>query len=251
MFAMMRWVTSVLLAATGLALIVASASLDADNPLRRRLSAERTEASTVSRFERTDGGGGFVLDRSGSSIMFLDDDGDEVLVLEPRRLPGGGNSLVTDWGEEILRISVVGGVTLYVEDAPWGVIADSWEPARPLRPDRLGIEEVIALAEETAVTLREWLGRPVQVDYGATPRDGLGVVAEALELIATGISDAKSEDDAALNGLQRVRIVSSGGPDATFDGETLEIRIDPLAGHAGRPSSGLIRQALLNVGDQS
>lgn len=243
---MKRWVMSVVLAVAGFSLLAASMPVAADNPLRRRLSAERSEASTVSRFERTDGGGGFILDRTGSAILFLGDDDDEVLVLEPRRLPGGGNSLVTDWDEEVLRISSLGGATFYAEDAPEGVIADTWEPARALRPERRSIADVIAHAEGAASRLQGMLGRPVQVDYGATPRDGLGVVAEALTLIVAGIEKAKSRDSAALAGLERVRIVSSGGPGASFDGQLLEIRINPLAGHAGRPSSERI--AIILVG---
>jgi len=243
---MKRWVMSVVLAVAGFSLLAASMPVAADNPLRRRLTAERTEASTVSRFERTDGGGGFILDRTGAAILFLGDDDDEVLVLEPRRLPGGGNALVTDWGEEILRISSLGGATFYADDAPEGVIADTWEPARALRPGRQTIDDVIARAEGTASSLQVMLGHPVQVDYGATPRDGLGVVAEALNLIVKGIEKAKARNSTSTVGLVRVRIVSSGGPDASFDGQLLEVRIDPLAGYAGRPSSERIAQVLVN-----
>jgi len=233
------------MAVAGCVLIASSAAPNTDNPLRRRLTEERTEANTVSRFERTDGGGGFVLDRSGPVILFLPDRADEVLALDVRRSAGGGTSLVTDWGQEVLRISVVGGATLYTEDAPDGVIADAWEPARPLRPQRRSIDDVIALAEQTAVTLQELLSHPVQVDYGATPHDGLGVVAEALQLTVAGIRLAQDRNSAMLARLQRVRIVSAGAPDARFDGELLEIRIDPLAGHAGRPSSERIALTLL------
>lgn len=240
------WLTSLCLAAAGGVLIASSAAPESDNPLRRRLSAERSEASTVSRFERTDGGGGFVLDRSGPVILYLPDRADEVLALDVRRSPGGGTSLVTDWGEEVLRISVVGGATLYTDDAPDGVIADAWEPARPLRPQRRSINDVIALAEQTAVMLQDLLGHPVQVDYGATPHDGLGVVAEAMQLTVAGIESAHERHPAMLARLQRVRIVSAGAPDALFDGALLEIRIDPLAGHAGRPSSERIAQTVLS-----
>ena len=243
---MKRWISIIALAVAGFSLLAVTVSVNADNPLRRQLSAERSEASTVSRFERTDGGGGFVLDRTGSAILFLPDDDDEVLVLEPRRLPGGGNSLVTDWDLEILRISSLGGVTFYAEDAPQGVIADRWEPARALRPQRRTIDDVIALAEHTAVTLQEKFARPIQVDYGATPRDGLGVVGDALEVILSGVVKAKERSAASLTDLERVRIVSSGGPDASFDGQLLEVRIDPLAGYAGRPSSERIAQVLIS-----
>lgn len=239
------WLRSFCLAMAGGVMIASSAIPLSDNPLRRRLSAERTEASTVSRFERTDGGGGFVLDRSGPVILYLPDRTDEVLALDVRRSPGGGTSLVTDWGEEVLRISIVGGATLYTEDAPEGVIADSWEPSRPLRPPRRSIDDIIMQAEQTAVVLQDLLGHPVQVDYGATPHDGLGVVAEAMQLAVAGIQSARQRNPAMLTRLLRVRIVSAGTPDVHFDGELLEIRIDPLAGHAGRPSSERIALTLV------
>lgn len=242
---MTRWVISICLAVAGCVLIASTAAPEADNPLRRRLSAERTEANTVSRFERGDGNGGFILDRSGSSILYVADRASEVLVLDPRRSAGGGTSLVTDWGFEVLRINATGGATLYTDDAPDGVIADVWEPARALRPERRSVDEVIAQAQQCAVALQSLLGHPVQVDYGATPRDGLGVVAEALELALSGIEKAQSRGPGLLTRLERVRIVSSAGPDVLFDGELLEIRIDPLAGHAGRPSSERIAQTLL------
>tara|TARA_R110002073_G_scaffold63696_16_gene159567 strand:+ start:1814 stop:2560 length:747 start_codon:yes stop_codon:yes gene_type:complete len=242
---MTRWVISICLAVAGCVLVASTAAPEADNPLRRRLSAERTEANTVSRFERGDGNGGFVLDRSGSSILFLADRADEVLVLDARRSAGGGTSLVTDWGLEVLRINATGGATLYTDDAPDGVIADFWEPARALRPRRADVDDVIALAELTAVSLQSLLGHPVQVDYGATPREGLGVVAEAFDLSLVGINKVHARLPGRLTRLARVRIVSSAGPDVLFDGELLEIRIDPLAGHAGRPSSERIAQTLM------
>lgn len=231
-----RLLRALLVIAAGFSTVAATAN-EQSNAIRDRLGNRRSEVAAVSRFERADGEGGFVLDRAGSGILFRWNDSSEVMVLSARRAAGGETSLVTDWGHELLRVNTYGGATLYPPDVPSGVIADAWEPAGPLRMGNRTVEEVTDRIRWAASALREELGHGVQVDYGAAPRDGLAVMFEAIDLTVTGIRKARLRDERAANGLVLVRFVVGDAADVRYSGTELIVEIDPDGGFAGRPSS--------------
>ena len=77
-----------LVIAAGFVTVAATAS-EQSNAIRDRLGNRRSEVASVSRFERADGEGGFVLDRAGEGILFRWTDSQEVMVLSARRAAGG------------------------------------------------------------------------------------------------------------------------------------------------------------------
>lgn len=216
---------------------ISASGLEQSNAIRDRLGNRRAEVATVSRFERADGGGGFVLDRSASPVLFRWSGETEVLVLTARRAAGGETSLVTDWGYEVLRVNSIGGATLYPPDVPSGVIADQWEPAGPLRMGTRSVDEVVDRVNWAVGALREELSHPVQIDYGAAPREGLTVMFEAIDLAVTGLRKARLRDAQAASTLTQMRFIVGERVSVRYDGNTLTVTIDPDAGFAGRPSS--------------
>jgi hypothetical protein len=220
-----------------------SAWAGADNPLRTRRN-RRSEVPEVAEFHRQDGRRGFILDRTNEIWLLKPLDADEVLALTPQRAPSGGTSFETDWGDEIIRVSSIGAVTYYPEDQPNGVIAELWEPARPITVPPADVE---ALRERSARAAREIaaiMGRPVQVEYGAAPRDGLGLMVDAIALAVAGIEQALSAG-ATLDFLHRVKIAPSDWVGLTIADDLFTLRVDPLAGFAGRPSSTRIARYLV------
>lgn len=238
-----RLLHALLVIAAGFVTVAATAS-EQSNAIRDRLGNRRSEVASVSRFERADGEGGFVLDRAGEGILFRWTDSQEVMVLSARRAAGGETSLITDWGHEILRVNARGGATLYPPDVPSGVIADAWEPAGPLRMSNRTVDEVSDRIRWAASALREELGHGVQVDYGAAPRDGLAVMFEAIDLAVTGVRKARQRDDTAASRLVLIRFVVGDSADVRYSGTELIIEIDPDAGFAGRPSSERVAHIL-------
>lgn len=238
-----RLLRALLVIAAGFTTIAASAN-EQSNAIRDRLGNRRSEAAAVSRFERADGAGGFVLDRTSAPVLFRWHGESEVLALTARRAAGGGTSLVTDWGYEILRVNSMGGATLYPPDVPSGVIADQWEPAGPLRMSQRSVDEVVDRVTWAAGAVRDELGHPVQIDYGAAPRDGLAVMFEAIDLTVTGLRTARQRDEQAGGDLALIRFVVGERASVRYDGTQLSVSIDPDAGFAGRPSSERIAHIL-------
>ncbi|MCW5724975.1 MAG: DUF4908 domain-containing protein [Maricaulaceae bacterium] len=238
---------ALVLALFGLWLVAEAQNPDDDNPLRRRLLAASAEMHAAVIFERIDGLPGFILDRSGEPPLFAPGDQAEVFVLSARRGPGGGTSLVNDAGREILRFSPTGGATYYPGDAPNGVIVESVRVTAVLRPPARTEDDVRQSAARAATELRRTFNRPVSVEYGPVPIEGLGVLNDAIALSVEGASQAVARDAPAAGRLELIRISTGRGPDAIMNGRTLEIVIDPLEGYAGRPSSEKILQAILRA----
>jgi hypothetical protein len=228
---------------SGLTIRPSAAWAGADNPLRNRRE-RRVEVPDVAQFHRQDGRRGFILDRTGEVWLLKPLDEAEVLALTAQRAPGGGTSFVSDWGDEVIRVSSIGAVTYYPEDQPNGVIAEAWEPARPLRTPDAGVDELRDRSTRAAVELAELFGRPMQVEYGAAPRDGLGLMVEAFDLTVEGFRQAVGLG-AELDGLQRVKIAPAEAADIEIEGDLFVVKVNPLGGYAGRPSSTRIARALL------
>jgi len=228
---------------SGLAIKPSVAWAGADNPLRNRRQ-RRVEVPDVAQFHRQDGRRGFILDRTGEVWLLKPLDEDEVLALSAQRAPGGDTSFVSDWGDEVIRVSPIGAVTYYPEDQPNGVIAEAWEPARPLRTPHAGVGDLRERSTSAAVELAELFGRPIQVEYGAAPLDGLGIMVEAFDLTVKGIARALT-GGADLDGLQRVKIAPSDTADIEINGDLFIVWVNPLGGYAGRPSSMRISRTLL------
>ncbi|WP_421790483.1 DUF4908 domain-containing protein [Hyphobacterium sp.] len=214
----------------------------ADSPLRNRRN-RREEVEPVAEFHRQDGRAGFVLDRSGDVWLLQPLNGGEVLALAPQRAPGGDTSFQTDWGQEIIRVSSIGAVTYYPEDQPNGVIAEEWEPARPIEIPDAGVDALRNRVTEAALELADLFGRPIQVEYGAAPRDGLGMMVETFDRLVEAMELALDEG-ANLQALNRVKVATADAPSMEFAADQFLVRINPLTGYAGRPSSIRMARAL-------
>lgn len=222
---------------------VPAAWAGADNPLRQRRS-RRSEVPDVAEFHRQDGRRGFILDRSSENWLLKPLDADEVLVLVPQRAPNGGTSFETDWGDEIIRVSSIGAITYYPEDQPNGVIAELWEPARAIALPSADVDALRERSAQAAHQLAAIMGRPIQVEYGAAPRDGLGLMVDAIDLAVAGIERARAAG-ATLDFLQRLKIAPSDWVDMTVADDLFMIRVNPLSGFSGRPSSTRIARYLV------
>ncbi|MEE2525994.1 DUF4908 domain-containing protein [Hyphobacterium sp. HN65] len=227
---------------SGVASGIPAAWAGVDNPLRQRRS-RREEVPDVAEFHRQDGRRGFVLDRTDDIWLLQPLDEEEVLALFPQRAPNGGTSFNTDWGDEIVRISSIGAVTYYPDDQPNGVIAEMWEPARSIQLPDASVDDLREASAQSALQLASIMGRPVQVEYGAAPREGLGLMVDAMRLAVTGIERARTMG-AELDFLQRLKIAPGEMAELGIVDDLFTVRVNLQAGFAGRPSSTRISRYL-------
>lgn len=229
----------------GLATSSALSVSNAQNPLRDR-QQQRVEAPDIAEFYRADGRRGFILDRREAIWVLLPNTEDEALALAPQRAPGGATAFVTDWGHELLRVSPIGGLTYYPEDQPNGVIAEAFEEARPIDLPEADVNDLREASQQAAIELAELFERPIQVEYGAAPREGLGLMVEAMSLTIVGIRVALDEG-ADLSSLQRIRVNTGESANLSLEDDVLTITINPLGGIPGRPSSMRISRYVVSA----
>ena len=227
------------------AIALAGAALGVQNPLRDRLLGNDRTQEAVGWFQRADTGGFFLFDRSGQVALLRERDEPEaeVLVLYPNRAPGGGTAFITDMNREVVRLTGLGGLTYFPEDAPNGVIADFASPAGGLAPQPRSPNEVRERAELLAQSLSRMLDRDTTVEYAPAPRAGLGVQYDAITVIDIAFQKMQGERR-RLRGIERVQIVTGSQPASYVQGDALVVMIVPELGYGGRPSSDFIAEAL-------
>ncbi|MFN5619618.1 MAG: DUF4908 domain-containing protein, partial [Brevundimonas sp.] len=110
-------------------------------------------------------GVGFVLDRSAGRRPLLRFDGrPETWALRPSPAPRGDIIYRTDAGDEVLRITPDGGITLYTVQNPRGTPVSAVGPAEALEPDPITpVELSRALIRQSGLATRA-LGRTVLLE---------------------------------------------------------------------------------------
>ena len=188
----------------------------------------------------------FVLDRSQPRIVLLRFDGDaEVWALTSHWGPRGDEFLRNDVGEVMVRITSLGGVTLFGPLGSNGAPASKIGKARVLSaPTRA--ETTLQLTVERAISWFTRFGhRAIRVEAagGLAP----ALVYEALQRTAQGMSRApRGFFGQPQRRIKLIRVErASGRPRASWDRGTLTIGVVPGAGYAGRPSSSAILAALV------
>jgi hypothetical protein len=190
----------------------------------------------------------FVLDRSQPRVVLLRFEGDsEVWALTSNWGPRGDEFLRNDVGEVMVRITSLGGVTVYGPLGSNGGPAARTGKARTLSaPTRS--ENTLQLTVERALTWFRGFGyRSIRVEAagGLAPP----LVYEALQRAAQGMSRAPRGFFGQPQ--KRVKIIrverAVGRPSVVWNKGILTIGVVPGAGYAGRPSSAAILQALIQA----
>src|SRR5580692_532455 len=85
-----------------------------------------------------DAGGSFILDRSTPRPLLKFEDDPEIWVLQPTSGPRGDTIFKNDLGEEMLRATKLGGMTVFTPKWPDGAAAALKGASPPLRIQPLG-----------------------------------------------------------------------------------------------------------------
>jgi Domain of unknown function (DUF4908) len=187
----------------------------------------------------------FVLDRSQPRIVLLRFDGDaEIWALTSHWGPRGDEFLRNDVGEVMVRITSLGGVTLYGPLGTNGAPAAKTGKARVLSaPTRS--EGTLQMTVERALS---WFSRFGHRSIRVEAAGGLAppLVYEALQRTAQGMARApRGFFGQPQRRIKLIRVERAlGRPSANWERGILTIGVVPGAGYAGRPSSAAVLAAL-------
>lgn len=239
---MIRGYFALLVAGAGAWALTASDGAGQSNPFRQLLgqtAQEQVETSVW--FERADGRGRFILDRSSRPALMWPEGSVEVYALYRAPASGGGEVWLTDTDRTILRESNLGGWTLFSEDSRDGVIVEPVGRARTLVASPAGPDELQDAAREMVDRLARASRNDVRAQLTSLTQDQNPYIIDAMVMAALG---AEAASRRSLRNLETVRIGVGEAPRATFDGRVLDISVATHMGYGGRPSSDYIRRTL-------
>jgi hypothetical protein len=206
-------------------------------------------------------GRSFILDRLAIApeALLKFDDNFEVWVLDPSPGPGGVTIYNNDSGDRVVRVTRLGGVTLYTRREPEGVPVSLQGEAEelllpPVISDKIMQLKSIQGAYRVASAVQTAVGKmPAGKEHvitfeplNYTPQtsavffDAMTVAADALASLA-----GRKEAKAFLSKLDKVQFIVGAKPNVGLNGSVLMITLTPGKGYAGRPSSNRIVKTAL------
>lgn len=242
---MKRGITTVLLLVAGVWAFGAPDGHAQVNPFRRMIGQEVQTVERSLWFERADGRGGFIFDRSAGRSLILPDDAGEVMAVARAPAAGGGEIWVTDTSRVLLRRSNLGGWTYFPADRPDGVIVEPVGQAQALAAEPVASEQLQEAATDLANRLARLSRTDVSIEVTSLSPVQNAYIVDAMTMVLIGADLAPRR---ALRDLEVVRIGVGEAPQVRFDGRTLDLSVQPEAQYGGRPSSARIRQAIERYG---
>jgi hypothetical protein len=199
---------------------------------------------------------GFVLDLTGEAPKLRFDGSEEILVLRWAPAAGGDRLLVREDQFVVLRISALGGITLFTPENMRGVpVAPDRRPAQPLRTNAPSLAIVQDYASRIMAQARAETGRMVlfEADWDVAARDPVvrGLLFDSIRNAGTALINwirSGPGRDAAGVTLKRIRFVAGPAVIPYRQGDMLVVTFTPSLGLGGRPSSGVIQRQLAQFG---
>lgn len=192
-------------------------------------------------------GEGFILDRSGRHPLLRFERRDETWVLRPSAAPRGDVIYRNDAGEQVLRVTPGGGMTVYTPRAPSGSPASFTGSGQSLTPPTLGPHLLFRLMAQRSYMVSQAVGgRLVEVNldvdeqYESLSVEAMIVTTDAVIRIARSPTARQYIGD-----LRSITIVEGPRAGVTYAGGRLTVIVDPRQGMAGRPSSARVIRAIL------
>lgn len=206
------------------------------------ITPRRTPPSTGRYVSET--GESFVFDRSGARPLFRFESRTETWALRPTPAPRGDIIYRNDAGDQILRVTPDGGMTLFSVRAPRGSPATLSGPASALAPPVMGPIALANLMIQRSALLSRSLGRTVVVQLDGEADEALCVDALLVTTEAVIRMASSPALRARLAGLRTVTIIEGRNAGVTFQRGDLRVTVRPGTGLSGRPSSAVIIRAV-------
>jgi hypothetical protein len=210
---------------------------------------DRERAPITARYV-SEKGASFVFDRSGPTPLLQFDRGLEIWALHAAPGPRGDLIYKNDLGQPVLRISRLGGLTLFTQENPDGMPAALVAAARPFRVPGLTPSQVLQIlahsserasrAARRVVTFEAGVrGQEVTASTAYLVADAAGIAAEAIYRLSL-----TPRGRVALTRVTGVKVLYGPRPTARLREGVLEVIVTPRMGMAGRPSSGVIMRTI-------
>ncbi|UAL10239.1 DUF4908 domain-containing protein [Caulobacter segnis] len=200
--------------------------------------ARRVAAPPVARYVSETGA--FVLDQAASRPLMKFDNSAEVWVLSAQPASRGDVIYRNDLGEPVLRVTKLGGVILFTDDAPMGAAAALSGRASSIQPPAIlsfgvFVQRVKIAADRASRAAQHQIEfstvEDVRPETSVLAADSATVVAEAFERMA------RKGDRSLISRIVRVLLAEGHKPAAALKDGSLTITYSPDQGLAGRPSS--------------
>lgn len=221
-----------------------NAQAEQSQSLRNRNAATARALPPTGRYV-ADSGEAFILDRSGQRPLLRFDRRDETWVLRPTAAPRGDVIYRNDAGDQLLRVTPGGGMTVYTSRAPGGSPASFSGPGQSLTPPTLGPVQVWNLMARRSAMLTQALGRLVVINLDGERSEALCV--EALIVTSEAVIRIARSPTARehLGQLRSITIVEGQRASVTYSRGQLLVVVNPDEGMAGRPSSARVIRTIL------
>lgn len=190
-------------------------------------------------------GEAFILDRSGQRPLLRFDRRDETWVLRPTAAPRGDVIYRNDAGDQVLRVTSGGGMTVYTPRAPSGSPASLAGPGQSLTPPTLGPAQLFSLMARRSAMISQAMGRLVEINLSGERSEALCV--EALIVTTEAVIRIARSPTARqhLGQLRSITIAEGQRSAVTYARGRLVVVVDPDEGLAGRPSSERVIRTIL------
>ncbi|MGH7018474.1 MAG: DUF4908 domain-containing protein [Brevundimonas sp.] len=193
----------------------------------------------------SEAGQGFVLDRSGSLTLLRFDRSTETWALRPSSAPRGDTIYRNDAGEQVLRVTPSGGITVYTTRNPGGSPVSQAGPAVSLEPTSLGPVQMFNLMTRRSGLVSEAMGRLVRINVSGDQSEALCI--EALIVTTDAVVRIARSPSARpfLDRLRSITVVEGSRASVSYSQGDLRVVVDPQRGIAGRPSSARVIRAVI------
>lgn len=183
----------------------------------------------------------FILDRTQPVPMLKFDDSPEVWVLAPSPAPRGDTIYKNDLGAPMLRITRLGGFTLFTAERPSGEAVSLAGGGVPLRLPPMSPQAVFDRLAQASLRASRAARRPMLFEAEATPASS-ALIADAAVVTSVAIIRLSQRKDgrALLSQINRVQFAEGAKSQAALKNGILSIVVAPSRGLAGRPSSDRI-----------
>ena len=190
-------------------------------------------------------GSSFVFDRSSGQGLLKFEDSPEVWVLDPSVAPRGDMIYKNDLGEPMLRVTRLGGVTLFTPDQPMGAAVALSGESTPLHLSMISPIELIRRIRLAAARSSRAAQRQIDIEFKADS-DSAPLIADAATVFADAVVRIAQRVDGhkLLSAFGKISIAPAKKPSVKVEKTVLEIRVAPKMGLAGRPSSERIAYAV-------
>ena len=197
----------------------------------------------------SDQGQTFILDRSTPTVLLKFEDSPEVLALSPTPAARGDTIYRDDTGETVLRITKLGGLTVFFPGRPDGapVAFEGQAPVIRLMPMSPGT--LLQRLAQASFRATHAARRLIVFDAQDPPSGSEAIFADAALVASQGLvrMAGRHDGETALAHLARVLFVPGSKGGVAFSHGVLRVTVNVGQGLAGRPSSARIMSVALKA----